>query len=124
MKVEMSIGDVYDRITISRIKLNKISNKEKLKNVIKEYEKLVKLFPDDLQDDVLFKQLYEINLRIWNIEDKIRKKESLQEFDKEFIELARNVYFTNDERAELKKIINTKTNSDLVEEKEYVKYGE
>ena len=67
-------------------------------------------------------QLREINLKLWDIEDKIRVKESLKQFDDEFIELARSVYFTNDDRATIKKDINLEFDSNLVEEKEYVDY--
>ena len=65
-----------------------------------------------------------MNESLWDIEDKIRDKERDQSFDKEFIDLARSVYFTNDERAEIKKVINTKTGSELVEEKSYSDYSQ
>ena len=73
-------------------------------------------------DSEEFKSLKEVNLTLWHIEDDIRIKESKQEFDEEFIKLARSVYFENDVRAERKKDINLKFGSELIEEKEYVEY--
>ena len=70
----------------------------------------------------LFAELYEINLKLWKIEDKIREKERQSDFSEEFISLARSVYFTNDKRAEIKKKINLISGSELFEEKSYEKY--
>ncbi|MCB0282426.1 MAG: hypothetical protein KDF60_07585 [Calditrichaeota bacterium] len=124
MKIEVSIGEVVDKLTILDIKLEKMTDREKLKNIRKEYD----LLKDDLAkmkitpDSTEFKDLRTVNLRLWEIEDKIRIKEYNQEFDEGFIKLARSVYYENDERAKIKKDINLKFGSELVEEKEYVNY--
>ncbi|MCB9057395.1 MAG: hypothetical protein H6627_02445 [Calditrichae bacterium] len=124
MKIEVSIGEVVDKLTILDIKLEKMTDRDKLKNIRKEYD----LLKDDLAkmkitpDSTEFKDLRTVNLRLWEIEDKIRIKEYNQEFDEGFIKLARSVYYENDERAKIKKDINLKFGSELVEEKEYVNY--
>lgn len=124
MKIDISIGELVDKVTILSIKLEKISNPEKLANVRKEYEILLKPMTDCgiTVTSEEFKNLKAVNLTLWDIEDRIRIKESEKAFDEEFITLARQVYFTNDERAEIKKSINLTYNSELVEEKEYVNY--
>jgi hypothetical protein len=119
----ISIGELVDKITILEIKKNKLQN-SKLKNVLKELSFLRKLMERhqiEITDD-LFTQLKEINLTLWNIEDQIRKKEKNKEFDNNFIELARSVYFKNDKRAEIKKSINRLSNSEITEEKFYAEY--
>jgi len=124
MKIEVSNGEIVDKITILEIKLEKIHNKEKLINVQKEYTLLIQHF-SDLGIDTnhsLYQQLKQINLKLWDIEDKLRIKELKKEFDTEFIKLARSVYFTNDERAMVKRQINELSGSTLFEEKEYVQY--
>ena len=124
MKIEVSIGEVVDKLTILDIKLERMTNPRKLKNIRREYELLTK----DLAEIKItsesneFKNLRKVNLRLWEIEDKIRIKEYEQKFDDEFIKLARSVYYENDERAKIKKEINLKFGSELVEEKEYVDY--
>ena len=124
MKVEISIGELVDKVTILSIKLDKFKNKNKKQNVQKEYDILVKsmvnlgITPESDE----FKKLREINLKLWNIEDDIRIKEAKKEFDYEFVQLARGVYFNNDRRAAIKKEINLKFGSELIEEKEYVDY--
>lgn len=124
MKVEISIGELVDKVSILSIKLKKIKNAEKLKNIQKEYDLLARSMANegiDVMSDE-FKRLAEINLKLWDIEDQIRLKEAVRSFDEEFIELARSVYFINDDRAAVKKEINLKFGSDLVEEKEYADY--
>ena len=119
----ISIGELVDKITILEIKKNKLQN-SKLENVMKELSFLRKLMEKhqiEITDD-LFTQLKEINLTLWNIEDKIRIKEKNKEFDNIFIELARSVYFKNDKRAEIKKSINQLCNSEITEEKFYSDY--
>ena len=119
----ISIGELVDKITILEIKKNKLQN-SKLENVLKELSFLRKLMEKhqiEITDD-LFTQLKEINLTLWNIEDKIRIKEKNKEFDNIFIELARSVYFKNDKRAEIKKRINQLSNSEITEEKSYAEY--
>jgi len=124
MKIEVSNGEIIDKITILKIKLDKIQNQEKLINIKKEFDLLEDYMPQIgvTEDHKLFQQLKDINLKLWDIEDKLRIKESKKEFDKEFIELARSVYFTNDDRAMIKKEINHLSGSELFEEKEYVDY--
>jgi len=124
MRIEVSNGEIIDKITILEIKLEKIKSPEKLDNVRKEYDLLTQCMAEigvD-SDNTLFKQLKDVNLKLWEIEDLLRIKEQKKEFDTEFIELARAVYFTNDERAEIKKEINKASGSSLFEEKEYVDY--
>lgn len=124
MKIEVSVGELVDKVSILDIKRDKFQNEDKLKNVQKEYEILLdKMLEAGIKsNNSFFKQLKKVNLKLWNIEDNIRQKEAKKEFDDEFIELARSVYFNNDDRAAIKKKINLEFNSDLVEEKEYVNY--
>lgn len=125
MKVEVSNGEVVDKITILQIKETKIKDEIKLANIRRELQLLTKSFLKQSSpvEEQLISQLREINLALWEIEDRIRVKEANQEFDQEFIELARSVYFTNDKRAAVKKQINIATSSQLTEEKQYVNYG-
>jgi hypothetical protein len=125
MKIEVSIGEIVDKLTILDIKMTKILELEKLKNISKEYGYLKDVVEDDLgiscdSDD--YKQLLSVNQELWDIEDKIRDKERGRMFDEEFIELARSVYITNDKRAEIKKEFNLKYGSSFVEEKSYSPY--
>lgn len=127
MKIEISNGELLDKLTILEIKLAKIKDKEKIYNIQKEFDTLSplahKLFEsNDSQLQNHYLELSKINGELWDIEDRIRDCEREKRFDKEFIELARSVYMTNDRRAEIKKIINIITNSDLVEEKSYKDY--
>ena len=117
----ISIGELIDKITILEIKQIYMTS-IKLKNINKE----VNLLKDILQNKNLeinvdlINNLKEVNKHLWEIEDNIRIKESNQEFDKEFIQLARSVYKENDRRASIKKEINQKYNSELIEEKSYI----
>ncbi len=124
MKIDVSIGELVDKVTILEIKKEKFKNPDKLENVKKEYKKLYsymnKIGINSKSKEFL--KLKNVNLKLWKIEDDIRIKEAKREFDKEFIKLARSVYIENDERAAKKKEINLKFKSDLVEEKEYVDY--
>jgi len=124
MKIDVSIGELVDKVSIVSIKLEKIKNPDKLKNIKKEYNLLYASMKNIgiSKDSEDFKNLVRINLKLWDIEDKIRIKEANQEFDDDFIQLARSVYFENDKRAEIKKQINLAFDSDLIEEKEYVQY--
>ncbi len=119
----ISLGELIDKITILEIKEIKMTG-IKLKNVAKELELLKYILQDrNLEIDVnLVTHLREINNNLWEIEDKIRMKENKQQFDKEFIHLARSVYKQNDVRASIKKEINQKYNSELIEEKSYNHY--
>ena len=124
-KVSVSVGEVFDKITILQIKKDKIKARNKLININKELNEIETVVEEHKNNkDILsfIKTLKNINLKLWEIEDKIRVKESLKEFDEDFIQLARSVYIVNDKRAEIKKEINLKTNSNLIEEKSYKKY--
>lgn len=125
IKIPVSFGELVDKITILRIKQQKISDKEKLKHIDYELQALVRYFSSYSNVDIVkqFTQLESVNKNLWDIEDKLRVKELKKEFDEEFIELARSVYFTNDKRAELKKEINNITGSDIMEVKDYVEYS-
>ena len=119
----ISIGELIDKITILEIKQIYMTG-IKLKNINKEMKLLKNILQDkNLEINIdLIKNLKKINKTLWEIEDNIRIKESKQEFDDEFIKLARSVYIENDKRASIKKEINQKYNSDLVEEKSYKNY--
>jgi len=120
IRAPISVGDLVDKITILKIKLEKTHDDAKLKNITQELNELIVLFSTD---SILVKnlsiELQAINDIIWNIEDQIRLKERVQLFDQEFIELARSVYIYNDRRAAIKKHINELTKSFIVEEKVY-----
>ena len=123
MKVEVSNGEIIDKLTIIQIKLEKIKDEAKLKNLRKEYDELTAVTSGIMStSDPLYKALYDVNCELWDIEDHIRELERRKDFGNDFIETARSVYFRNDKRAELKKEINLKTGSGLVEEKSYEKY--
>ena len=119
----VSLGELIDKITILEIKMIHMDG-IKLKNVNKELELLNFILKDQrIEIDIdLINQLKEVNKNLWEIEDNIRIKESNQKFDKAFIQLARSVYKENDKRAYIKKEINQKYNSELVEEKSYDNY--
>lgn len=124
VETPVSVGELVDKITILRIKSRRIKDQSKLENINKELQQLVAVFssltiPDILMD---FIALEDINRELWEIEDDIRQKEQQSEFDDDFIQLARSVYITNDKRSEIKKKINLKVGSDLVEEKSYEQY--
>ena len=116
----VSLGELIDKITILEIKQIHMTG-IKLKNVNKELKLLKKILQDkNLEIDIdLINSLKEVNNNLWEIEDNIRIKERDQKFNKEFIQLARSVYKENDKRAAIKKEINQKYNSELVEEKSY-----
>ena len=127
MKIEISIGELVDKLSILEIKLLNIKDPHKSTNVYKELETLNPYFQDLLDEyGINMKNLYtkisKINKTLWDIEDHIREKEAKQEFNKEFVELARSVYIINDQRAAVKKEINLLTKSELVEEKSYKDY--
>lgn len=123
MKIEVSNGEIVDKVSILVIKKERLKDEQQIKNVTKELEELTPTFMDITSfDDDLYLKLKQINSDLWHIEDKIRDKERSKQFDDEFISLARSVYFTNDDRASIKKQINHSTGSGLVEEKSYAKY--
>jgi hypothetical protein len=123
MKIEVSIGEIVDKLSILKIKTDFIKDEEKLNNVKKEYDYLYDIVFNEMKiEQSDFFDMVSINQKLWKIEDDIRDKERNKTFDDEFIELARSVYFTNDERAEVKKLINLKYGSLFVEEKSYSNY--
>jgi|SRR5277367_974036 len=126
IKVPISPGEMLDKITILRIKSKRMSDAQKLANVRLELRTLEQTWNESaysktpLQPEI--DALHGVNERLWVIEDDIRNKERAQAFDAEFIRLARAVYFENDERAAIKRRINVKLGSGLVEEKSYAEY--
>ena len=123
MEIEVSVGEIVDKLSILDIKMKNITNNEKLKNIEKEFIYLNNIVFNQLKiEEIDYQKLVSINKKLWIIEDDIRDKERNKEFDENFIELARLVYFTNDQRAEIKKEINIKYGSLFVEEKSYQKY--
>ena len=123
MKIEVSNGEIIDKLSILQIKIERIKDEQKLKNIRKEYNDLRNEASSVMrQDNPLYKALYEVNCELWDIEDHIRDLERRKDFGKDFIETARSVYFKNDRRAEIKKEINIITSSGLTEEKSYEKY--
>jgi hypothetical protein len=122
MKIEVSIGEALDKVSILTIKLNKLTKTEQLRNVSKELGKITKVLPDGILEDDLYQQLCKVNMRLWEIEDEIRVCEKHGDFNNNFIRLARAVYHRNDERALIKREINEKYKSELVEEKSYQTY--
>ena len=123
MKIEVSNGEIIDKLTIIQIKLERIKDKAKQVNLKKEYDELNQAAASVLsKSDPLVISLYEVNCELWDIEDRIRDLERNKEFGEDFISTARAVYFKNDRRSELKREINIKTSSGLIEEKSYEKY--
>ena len=123
IKIDVSIGELWDKFTILMIKKEKIKDIEKRKHILKEIEILnekMKLFL--LHREPLFDELKKVNEKLWSIEDQLRIKEKNQIFDQEFIDLARAVYFTNDDRARIKKEINIRYDSEIHEVKDYIEY--
>ena len=124
MKIEVSIGEIVDKLSILQIKKDNITDEVKLENINKEYVYLHEILFSQLKinynDD--YSKLLDVNKSLWIIEDKLRDKERDKSFDDDFIQLARSVYFTNDKRAEIKKEINITYGSLFVEEKSYSNY--
>jgi hypothetical protein len=124
--VPISPGELLDKITILRIKCDRISDAAKLTNVRRELSRLEQSWLSSVPATIDLvaeeKELAQVNAALWDIEDKIRDHESEQRFDAGFIELARSVYLRNDERAAIKRRINLKLASELVEEKSYRPY--
>ena len=121
----ISLGELVDKISILIIKQKNIKDRNKLEHVKKELDFLQKtlinyIHPEKIND--FLENLININSKLWNIEDDIRECEKNKLFDQKFIDLARSVYFTNDERAKIKNDINKKFGSELVEVKSYEEY--
>ena len=124
--IPISPGELIDKITILEIKRESIVDKEKLSNINLEYKVLLETLENKIiasnEIDSLRIKLKTINKSLWDIEDQLRDLERSKTFNEDFIKLARSVYFTNDERSEVKKSINKLLNSEIVEEKSYSKY--
>lgn len=123
--VEISNGDLLDKLSILRIKEMFITDTKKSLNIKSEIDTLAPLCSDLLSDErisQLYLNLVSINTNLWEVEDRIRAKERLNEFDAEFIELARSVYYTNDNRSAIKREINLISGSRIIEEKDYPDY--
>jgi hypothetical protein len=125
-QVPISWGELFDKITILQIKLENLSSKNALENVEQELKKLQSILTQNgsktMETIRLEGELRRTNQQLWGIEDKIRDKERANSFDDEFIQLARSVYITNDERSRIKRKINDLLGSELVEEKSYAEY--
>jgi len=125
MKVEISNGELLDKFSILEIKMANITDSSKLTNIENEYRELTSDCTDLLRNSTissLYADLKSINQKLWTVEDDIRECERRKDFGQEFIDLAREVYFTNDDRAKVKKEINLASGSSLVEEKSYQAY--
>jgi len=126
VRVEISIGEFFDKLTILEIKQSRIKDAAKLENIDGELNALNHLLETlpfsrkDVSDEV--DELKALNEKLWVIEDELRDKESQKAFDDAFIQLARAVYLTNDRRFEVKKTINLRLGSDFIEEKSYKPY--
>ena len=123
---EISAGELFDKISILEIKLDKIKDKNNLVEINKEYKMLknAQNFNVEITDKIekLFKEIKEVNTNLWNIEDKLRICEKNKDYGKNFIELARNVYLNNDKRSIIKLKINKILGSNIKEIKQYVSY--
>ncbi len=124
--VEVSVGELLDKISILEIKKEKIKDTEKLKYISNEHSILKEQLDEKVKNDdtleKLFLKLKEINARLWNIEDHKRDCEKNKDFGEKFIKLSRDVHFLNDDRAKIKLEINTHTGSSIREIKEYTSY--
>ena len=124
--IPISWGELFDKKTILQIKLKNLKTKTALKNVKIEYAYLSKIFDENFSKNKnaqkLMSDLKKVNQKLWDIEDLIRDKERNKTFDKDFVELARSVYFTNDDRSYIKRTINDTFGSELIEEKSYAHY--
>jgi hypothetical protein len=125
LSVPVSVGELIDKLSILQVKKIKVTNSDKLLFINKEYDLLYEMSFEFLQrKDIL--QIYDdliiTNLKLWEVEDELRVIESTKNFDDTFTELARLVYYTNDERFRLKDKINSLTNSEIKEQKDYKEY--
>ncbi len=126
IEIPVSHGELVDKLTILEIKLQMISEKSKITQVEIEYKYLSSIFDEiKIQKKLVslyYEELLSVNKKLWTIEDSIRKLEKQNKFDSDFIELARKVYYTNDERFEIKSKINALFNSNIKEQKSYENY--
>jgi predicted NodU family carbamoyl transferase len=121
---EVSLGELVDKLTILEIKMERIGDQQKVELAAYEHQRLSDELDKQRLDGLstLRQELKTINEKLWTIEDDIREKERRKSFDQEFIDLARSVYVTNDERFKIKNEINTKFNSGIKEVKSYKEY--
>ena len=125
IQIPVSVGELIDKLSILHVKKTKVSNEQKLTFINTEFELLYNMSSFYLNDEEiskLYHKLVEINSQLWDVEDELRVIESTKEFDVNFIELSRKVYYTNDERFSIKNKINELTNSDIREQKDYKNY--
>ena len=123
VEIQVSVGELFDKISILKIKKARIKDNKKLFNINKELiylESTLHHHGEEIEN--YFQKLYEINSKLWDIENSKRRCEAENNFGWDFIQLARDVYIWNDKRAEIKKKINLLTYSDVIEEKEYTEY--
>lgn len=128
IKINASVGELLDKISILKIKEKKINDEKKLLNIKKELGLLSSIADKFIEKDEksykkFMDELFEINLQLWETEDSIRILENKKNFNDEFIQLARNVYYSNDKRFEIKSKINNFYGSEIVEEKDYEDYS-
>ena len=127
VQVEISTGELIDKISILQIKSERITDQSKLENIKIELESLLDKWENssfskiEIAEEIV--QIREVNEKLWELEDDIRIKEARYSFDEDFVRLARSVYVTNDKRAEIKRKINEKLGSALIEEKSYSNYN-
>lgn len=125
VQAPVSVGELLDKLSILRIKAARFTNDEKRANVRRELAELQRVADArELRLPLLEAELDEVNGALWDVEDELRVLESRQDFGARFVELARAVYFTNDRRAAIKRRLNEHFGSALVEEKQYVDYGQ
>jgi len=125
IKIPVSIGELVDKLTILEIKLSNVSSQDKKVNLENEFNELRSVFENNIPSEKIqkyYQELLVINKKLWKIEDDIRILEKQKLFNEEFIELARSVYVTNDERFEIKNTINSLMGSNIKEEKLYEQY--
>lgn len=123
MHIEVSNGEIADKLTIIEIKLERIKDESKLVNLQREYDLLNQAVAQIIsREHPLYIELYNINTQLWDIEDHIRDLERKKDFGDDFIQTARSVYFINDQRSDVKRRINEITGSALIEEKSYEEY--
>ena len=125
LSIPVSVGELIDKLSILQVKKIKVTNSDKLLFINKEYDLLYEMSSEFLQiKDILqiYDDLINTNLKLWEVEDELRVIESTKNFDDTFTELARLVYYTNDKRFRLKDKINSITNSEIKEQKDYKEY--
>ena len=125
VNVPVSVGELIDKLSILQVKKSKVKNSDKLKFIEKEYDLLLSMSFEYFNNvDIIstYKELVDVNTKLWEVEDELRVIENTKVFDSNFIELARAVYYTNDERFRLKDKINNLTNSEIKEQKDYKEY--